>query len=66
MTGTNLHINPDGMSITNPYENLCTCDMFGQGQMVITFYKVGSAPVPNRWVRFWCSVFFNTKWKFVK
>jgi hypothetical protein len=46
---------------------ICNCDLFGQGQLVITFTDVGYGvrPVPNRWIRFWTRVFFNSKWKFV-
>jgi hypothetical protein len=45
---------------------ICTCDLFGQRQMVITFTAVdhGVCPVPNRWIRFWTRVFFNAKWNF--
>ena len=45
---------------------ICTCDLFGQGQILITFTDVGYGvrPVPNRWIRFWTRVFFNTKWNF--
>ena len=45
---------------------ICTCDIFGQGQLVITFTDVGYGirPVPNRWIRFWTRVFFNSKWNF--
>ena len=45
---------------------ICRCDLFGQGQMVITFTDsgYGAYPVPNRWIRFWTRVFFNSKWKF--
>jgi hypothetical protein len=45
---------------------ICTCDLFGQGQIIITFTDVGYGvrPVPNRWIRFWTQVFFNTKWNF--
>ena len=45
---------------------ICTCDLFGQGQIVITFTDVGYGvrPVPNRWIRFWTRVFFNSKWNF--
>jgi len=43
-----------------------TCDLFGQGQVLITFTDVcyGVRPVPNRWIRFWTRVFFNSKWNF--
>jgi len=46
---------------------ICTCDLFGQGQMVISFYDIESniLPIPNRWIRFWTRVFFNSKWNFV-
>jgi hypothetical protein len=45
---------------------ICTCDLFGQGQMVISFYDIGPGvrPIPNRWIRFWTRVFFNSKWIF--
>lgn len=46
---------------------ICHCDLFGQGQMVISFYDIESntLPIPNRWIRFWTRVFFNSKWEFV-
>ena len=46
---------------------ICRCDLFGQGQMVISFYDSGYGPhiVPNRWIRFWTRVFFNSKWEFL-
>jgi hypothetical protein len=44
---------------------ICRCDLFGQGQMVISFYDAQSIPVPNRWIRFWTRVFFNSKWEFL-
>jgi len=45
---------------------ICRCDLFGQGQITITFTDVGygAHPVPNRWIRFWTRVFFNAKWNF--
>ena len=45
---------------------ICKCDLFGQGQMVISFYDIESniLPIPNRWIRFWTRVFFNSKWNF--
>ena len=45
---------------------ICHCDLFGQGQIVISFYDIESniLPVPNRWIRFWTRVFFNSKWNF--
>ena len=45
---------------------ICTCDLFGQGQITITFTDVGYGvrPVPNLWIRFWTRVFFNAKWNF--
>ena len=45
---------------------ICRCDLFGQGQLVFTFYDDQSIPpVPNRWIRFWTRVFFNSKWEFL-
>jgi len=45
---------------------ICHCDLFGQGQIVLSFYDMESniLPVPNRWIRFWTRVFFNSKWNF--
>ena len=53
----------DYMRIYQP-KRICSCDLFGQGQMVISFYDAQSSPVPNRWIRFWTRVFFNSKWNF--
>jgi hypothetical protein len=53
----------DYMRIEQP-KRICRCDLFGQGQMVISFYDAQSSPVPNRWIRFWTRVFFNSKWNF--
>ena len=51
----------------HPPKTICRCDLFGQGQLVISFYEGDEfgCPIPNRWVRFWASVFFNSKWNFV-
>ena len=56
-----------GATIQQP-KVICRCDLFGQGQMVISFYDIESntLPIPNRWIRFWTRVFFNSKWKFEK
>ena len=51
--------------IHNP-EVICEFDMFGQKQLVISFHRSNSFPVPNRWIRFWTKVFFNSKWDFKK
>ena len=55
-----------GVKIHQP-KTICKCDLFGQGQIVISFYETSSTilPVPNRWIRFWTRVFFNSKWEFV-
>ena len=37
-----------------------TCDLFGTRAMVIEFQKDDC--IPNRWIRFWTKVFFNSKW----
>ena len=34
-----------------------TCDLFGGNQIVVNVMTW-----PNRWVRFWSKVFFNSKW----
>jgi hypothetical protein len=46
---------------------ICRCDLFGQQQLVISFYdtEVKTLPIPNGWIRFWTRVFFNSKWEFV-
>ncbi len=36
------------------------CDLFGNNGLMITFE--GEYPIPNRWIRFWTKVFFNSKW----
>ncbi len=41
-------------------------DMFGQKQLVISFHRSDNFPIPNRWIRFWTKVFFNSKWDFKK
>ena len=51
------------MRIGQP-KRICRCDLFGQGQMIISFYESQYSPVPNRWIRFWTRVFFNSKWNF--
>ncbi len=53
------------MKIEQP-EVICWCDLFGQGQLVISFLdtETKALPIPNRWVRFWTRVFFNSKWTF--
>ena len=68
---TKLHINPDKINYfpgykLNPPEVICECDLFGQRQMVISFHRSDNFPIPNRWIRFWTKVLFNSKWKFEK
>ena len=54
----------NSMRIQQP-KVICRCDLFGQGQMIISFYDDQySSPVPNRWIRFWTRVFLNSKWNF--
>jgi hypothetical protein len=53
------------MTIHQP-EVICEFDMFGQKQLVISFHRSNSFPIPNRWIRFWTKVFFNSKWDFKK
>ena len=67
-------VKPSGDNLPYPYnasyfnrpEVICKCDLFGQEQLVISFYKSDSFVVPNRWIRFWTRVFFNSKWDFKK
>ena len=56
---------PPSLYIHNP-EVICECDLFGQKQMVISFHRTDGFPIPNRWIRFWTRVFFNSKWDFKK
>ena len=64
-SGDNLPYPYTTMTIHQP-EVICKCDLFGQEQLVISFYKGDSFPIPNRWIRFWTRVFFNSKWDFKK
>jgi hypothetical protein len=54
-----------GMKIEQP-EVICWCDLFGQGQLVVSFLdtEAKTRPIPNRWIRFWTRIFFNSKWTF--
>jgi hypothetical protein len=57
---------PYNASYCLPKEVICECDMYGQQQLVISFYKSDDFAIPNRWIRFWTRVFFNSKWNFKK
>ena len=67
-------VKPSGDNLPYPYttsyihspKTICRCDLFGQGQMVISFFESEPCPLPNRWIRFWMTVFFNSKWNFEK
>jgi hypothetical protein len=65
LSGDNLPYPYTTMTIHQP-EVICECDLFGQRQMVISFHRSDNFPIPNRWIRFWTKVFFNSKWKFEK
>ena len=41
-----------------------TCDLFGSRSLMIEFRE--NHRIPNRWIRFWSKVFFNSKWTIVK
>ena len=64
-TSSYIHNPYTGSYIHNP-EVICKCDLLGQEQLVISFHRSNSFPVPNRWIRFWTKVFFNSKWDFKK
>ena len=64
-SGDNLPY-PYNASYVNTPEVICKCDLFGQEQLVISFYKSDNFHIPNRWIRFWTRVFFNSKWDFKK
>jgi len=51
------------MNIQPIAKYICTCDFFGEGQFCIHFTEKNL--IPNRWVRFWTRVFFNSKWEFL-
>jgi len=36
-------------------------DLFGNRSIKISFYE--PQRIPNRWIRFWTKVFFNSKWE---
>ena len=50
------------MNIQPIVKYICTCDFFGGGQFCIHFTE--NNLIPNRWIRFWTRVFFNSKWNF--
>ena len=51
------------MNIQPIVKYICTCDFFGGGQFCIHFTEKNI--IPNRWIRFWTRVFFNSKWEFL-
>ena len=51
------------MNIQPIVKYICTCDFFGGGQFCINFTE--NNLIPNRWIRFWTRVFFNSKWEFL-
>ena len=59
------HLDPsDSQPIEfKPLQIKATLDLFGNEAMVISYqdddYK---KYIPNRWIRFWSKVFFNSKW----
>ena len=62
LTDLKWHIDP---SDSQPIEFIdlktkATLDLFGTGLMVINYQDVKY--FPNRWIRFWSKVFFNSKW----
>ena len=62
LTDLKWHINP---SDSQPFELNSlqikgTLDLFGNGSLVINYHDDGC--FPNRWIRFWSKVFFNSKW----
>ena len=60
LTDLKWHIDP---SDSQPYELMpikAKCDLFGNEGIVIEFRE--NHQIPNRWIRFWSKVFFNSKW----
>ena len=41
-----------------------TLDLFGNGAMVINYQD--DMYFPNRWIRFWSKIFFNSKWTLIE
>ena len=39
------------------------CDLFGNNNLIINYQ--GDMHIPNRWIRFWSKVFFNSKWTLI-
>ena len=56
------HLDPsDSQPIElKPLQVKATLDLFGNGSMVINYQE--DKYFPNRWIRFWSKVFFNSKW----
>lgn len=52
----------DSMRIKQP-KYICVCDFFGGGQFRIYFME--DHLIPNRWIRFWTRLFFNSKWEYL-
>lgn len=46
--------------LIKPLRTKATCDLFGNSELMIDFR--GDNCIPNRWIRFWTKVFFNSKW----
>ena len=46
----------------NPPRIIATWDLFGGKKIVIEFTEHDE--IPNRWIRFWSKLFFNSKWEF--
>ena len=62
LTDLKWHLDPsDSQPIEiKPLQIKATCDLFGTGVMLIEYRE--SVQIPNRWIRFWSKVFFNSKW----
>ena len=46
--------------IRNWWQPKYKLDLFGNGAVVINYQE--DRYFPNRWIRFWSKVFFNSKW----
>ena len=51
------------LGIHTENQTKATCDLFGNDGMVIRFHQ--NSRIPNRWIRFWSKVFFNSKWTLI-
>ena len=64
--GFKWHLDPSDSKpiLIKPMPIKATLDLFGNGAMVINYQD--DMYFPNRWIRFWAKIFFNSKWTLIK